>query len=278
MSTGDVVRAVSPVRYAALALSGGGTKGFAMLGAVHALREAGALEGCQVYAGTSVGALIAALLATGADLRLVMDRLLTQACEYEVDLDNLTAHYSLDDGAGLRAMIESHIDPRLTFADLSATLVVCAACVNTKSAVYFSKATHPDMAVALALRMSCSIPLVFACVPWEGRLYVDGMLVDSLPVQAAAGVLTTVGAPTLAVELCGPDSTDVPDFETYLLSLFATCLNRPPPLPEGCGLLRLHVPDRHGLDLQMDPVHARQLWALGTREALAMVNQSSTES
>ena len=54
---------MSPERIETLVLSGGGMKGVASLGAVSALRRAGALRHVKRVVGTSAGALVAAALA-----------------------------------------------------------------------------------------------------------------------------------------------------------------------------------------------------------------------
>ena len=42
--------------------------------------------------------------------------------------------------------------------------------------------TEPDMPIRLALRMSMSIPAFFTAVPYQGRTYIDGGVVDNYPI------------------------------------------------------------------------------------------------
>lgn len=166
-------------------------KGIASLGALVELQRAGWLQGARTFAGTSVGAVLAMLLAVKADLGAVYtDDVLGFEYASAYDLAGLDKTFGLDTGQGLETWIDRLLGGRrLTFADVralyGATLLVCASNLNTRDAVVFGPDTHPDMDVALALRMSCSIPLYFAATTFEGHLYVDGAVTDNFPVGPA---------------------------------------------------------------------------------------------
>jgi predicted acylesterase/phospholipase RssA len=53
--------------------------------------------------------------------------------------------------------------------------------VNTSITEYFSVDTHPDMKVIDAVCMSIAIPFVFSSREYMNRTYVDGGIVESLP-------------------------------------------------------------------------------------------------
>lgn len=175
-------------------------RGIASLGALVELRKAGWLEGARTFAGTSVGAVLATLLATNADLEATFaEHILDFDYASSYDLAGLDKTFGLDTGEGLAAWIDRVLGGRrLTFRDVrnvyGATLLVCATNLNARDSAVFGPDTHPDMDVATALRMSCSIPLYFAAVTYQGELYVDGAITDNIPIgPAGAGGKRVLG-------------------------------------------------------------------------------------
>lgn len=180
-----------PERIETLVVSGGGMKGVASLGAVSALRRAGALKHVQTVVGTSAGALVAAALVTErADLKLLDDFSGTRY-KPDIDLSRLLATFGLDSGRHLEQWIEALLGHRKwTFGQLrdayARRLVVCATNLSQRRPQYFSADTSPDMDVGLALRMSCTVPLYFSAVQHDGQVFVDGAVSDNFPLAWAA--------------------------------------------------------------------------------------------
>lgn len=167
-------------------------RGIAMLGALAELQQAGWLTGIRRFAGTSVGAVLAAVLATHKNLDFIFERhVKTFKYPAAFDLSALDKSFGLDTGDGLRAWIDTVLREPITFQEVQekygSTLLVCATNLNTRASVVFGPETHPTMDVATALRMSCSVPLYFAAKTYEKELYVDGALTDNFPVEIAAG-------------------------------------------------------------------------------------------
>lgn len=180
-----------PERIETLVVSGGGMKGVASLGAVSALRRAGALKHVKTVVGTSAGALVAAALVTDrADLGL-LDDFSASTYKPDIDLGRLLATFGLDSGRHLNAWIEALLGHRRwTFRQLERAfgkrLVVCATNLSQRRPEYFGPDTAPDMDVGLALRMSCTIPLYFAAVHHAGEVFVDGAVSDNFPLAWAS--------------------------------------------------------------------------------------------
>lgn len=180
-----------PERIEALVVSGGGMKGVASLGAVVALKRAGALKNVTTVVGTSAGALVAAALATNRASLKLLDGFAESSYKPDIDLGNLLATFGLDSGRHLDDWIDSLLGGRAyTFREVQDThgmrLVVCATNLTERRPQYFGPDTSPDMDVALALRMSCTIPLYFSAVKHEGKVYVDGAVSDNFPLAWAA--------------------------------------------------------------------------------------------
>lgn len=180
-----------PERVEALVVSGGGMKGVASLGAVVALKRAGALKHVRTVVGTSAGALVAAAVATDRASLKLLSGFADTKYKPDIDLGNLLATFGLDTGRHLDDWIAVLLGNRTyTFRQIKdifgMRLVVCATNLTERRPEYFGPETTPDMDVALALRMSCTIPLYFSAVHHQGKVFVDGAVADNFPLAWAA--------------------------------------------------------------------------------------------
>ena len=174
-----------------LVLSGGGIKGYAMLGSLKKLQDERILCHVGTYIGTSIGALIGASLALGRSAQSTYDMMAQYRYTPNFKFAQLTSTYGLDTGKSLEGLIHLILGSQsYTFERIreihKTTLIVCATNVSKREPVYFGPDTHPDMDVALALKMSCSIPIYFQSVTYEGDVYVDGCISDNFPFEFKA--------------------------------------------------------------------------------------------
>ncbi|MBS1490278.1 MAG: patatin-like phospholipase family protein [Bacteroidetes bacterium] len=156
-----------------LALSGGGARGIAHIGVLKALEEMGV--SISVISGTSAGSIVASLYAYG----LKPDQILEQVTRLSLRKSvkpawSMAGLLNLD---GLRELILKNI-PENNFDALKIALTVVATDIRQGEATYFSSG---DLASAVV--SSCSIPVVFNPVQYNGSVYVDGGLLDNLPVR-----------------------------------------------------------------------------------------------
>ncbi len=186
-----------PYPFTNLVFQGGGVKGIAYAGALGVLEEAGIRAQVTRVAGTSAGAITAALVSLGytaAELTSIM--LALDLTSFEDG--HLEGPVRLIEKFGwyrgkvfldwLRDRVEAKLgSPGATFAQaLAATgvdLRVVATDVSTRTAQVFSATTTPDVAVAEAVRMSMSIPFFFAAVRAGDRVFVDGGAVWNYPIE-----------------------------------------------------------------------------------------------
>lgn len=157
------------------ALGGGGARGLSHIGVLKVLEEHGIYP--DVIAGTSIGALVGALYASGlraADieraLRLDLRRLAMLA-DVTLPLSGLVR------GNRVTAALESVLG-RLTFEDLK----IPFACVAT-DIIRGQEITIRSGPVITAVRASISVPGIFTPVKVRGRYLVDGGLVNMVPVS-----------------------------------------------------------------------------------------------
>jgi NTE family protein len=176
------------VRTAALVLSGGGAKTAAHLGACRALKEAGFEP--TWYVATSMGAVVAAGLASGVGSDELLERM-TNAGPRGIVRDPLTLVAglflrSLLKPAPLRTAIEAMV-PARRFVELTVPLTVTAVDLDTGELVLFGSGAT-DAPLVDALCASCALPLYYPPVLLNGRRFGDGGLRAVVPLEPAAGL------------------------------------------------------------------------------------------
>lgn len=184
----------------AFVLSGGGVLGAVQVGQLDALIEAGVTP--DLVVGTSVGALNGAAIAARPNregiecLRDVWLELATEdifpgnALRRAMHLVRKGDHLYANDG--LRGLI-AHL-PVHSFEQLVAPLSVCAADLDTGREHWFE-----DGPLTAAILASAAIPGVFPPVKIDGHSYVDGGVVNNVPISRAV----ERGATTIYVLTCG---------------------------------------------------------------------------
>jgi NTE family protein len=214
----------------ALALSGGGARGIAHVGALRALEEAGLPV--DAIAGNSMGAVVGSIYATGktsAELEAIV-RSLDWAALFNgrpdrrtlpvVRRDDRYADWLGVDFDWKQARLPAGLVPEHR---VNGFLIRNLAPASYATGGDFEQLPIPFRAVAYdlgsgdrvilakgdlarAVRASMSIPVFFPPVSWEGRKLVDGLVVDNLPTDvaklfgAAVTVAIDIGSPELAAE------------------------------------------------------------------------------
>jgi NTE family protein len=156
-----------------LVLSGGGARGFAHLGVIEALNEAGIFP--DVICGTSAGAIAGVLYADGYSPREIL----------KMTISNSRLHYIRPtvqkDGllqiTGLIRILAKNLRAK-RFEELKIPLFVTATDLNNGRVDYFSSGELLNPVIA-----SASIPVLFKPVVIDGKHYVDGGVLDNLPIK-----------------------------------------------------------------------------------------------
>jgi NTE family protein len=165
---------------------GGGAKAASQLGAQRALAEAGITP--SRYAGTSMGAVIAAMSAAGLSPDEALLRLLGARTEAIVALDRLAmfkgvyARSLLRPGPLRDAIIR--LLPVHRFEDLELPLTVTATDVDSGELTLFGTGGR-DVPLVDALCASCALPVYYPPVVIAGRRYADGGLRSVLPLEVS---------------------------------------------------------------------------------------------
>lgn len=159
----------------ALALGGGAARGWAHIGVLRALDEAGIEVG--MVAGTSIGALVGGCYIAGKlDELEGFARSLTMRRIAGL-LDLTIGGSGLFGGMRLTKRMQEHLED-LTIEGLDRPFVAVAAEINTGHEVWIANGS-----LITALRASYALPGIFEPVRSNQRMLVDGALVNPVPVS-----------------------------------------------------------------------------------------------
>lgn len=156
-----------------LVLSGGGARGFAHLGLIQALNDAGIFP--DIISGTSAGALIGVLYADGYSPKEIL-HLMNHGSRLDF-MRPAMPREGLLQISGIHKILKTHLRAK-TFEELKIPLFVTATDINNGKAVYFSRGELLDPVIA-----SASIPVLFQPVKIDNISYVDGGVLDNLPLR-----------------------------------------------------------------------------------------------
>jgi NTE family protein len=160
-----------------IALSGGGMRGIAHIGVLQALIEHDIYP--SVVSGTSAGSIIGAMYAAGKTPLEMMDFVkkssLFKVLKPGFPFNGLTSH------AYLKEMLAKYIDDD-SFEKLELPLYIVVTNLNSGKEEWIHTGDLLDVVIA-----SCSIPLIFKPVNINGKLYVDGGVMNNLPATPLVG-------------------------------------------------------------------------------------------
>jgi NTE family protein len=174
-----------------LALGGGAARGLAHLGVLTILEREKIPIDC--VAGTSVGSLIGAAFCAGLRSKVL------KKIAYQTGWRNIASLTWPTQGFVSFEKLERWLVALLgdlDFSELDIPLTVVATDIETGEGVFLKEGR-----LAAAVRASCSLPGIVVPVKMNGRLLVDGVVSDNLPV----GAVRAMGADfVIGIDICGP--------------------------------------------------------------------------
>ncbi|TCB69941.1 patatin-like phospholipase family protein [Acinetobacter sp. ANC 4216] len=167
------IKAREPV--VAIALGGGGAKGFAHIGVLKVLESHGIKP--KIVTGTSAGSFVGSIYASGKTPYQLQQIALTLK---ESDIRDLTFNsQGVVQGQKLQNYVNKHIANK-PIEQFPIRFAAVATRLDTGTKAEFIKGNAGQ-----AVRASCSIPNVFVPATIGGKQYVDGGLVSPIPVKTA---------------------------------------------------------------------------------------------
>ena len=172
---------------------GGAIRGVSYIGAIKALEELGISP--TTFAGSSVGSIIAAMLAVGYTAEEMKDIFLKVNFDLFKDISiGLGPIFALSKGEvfleWVRELIEKKfygdkykkgLNRAVTFKDIKNNLVVITTNLSNFECKEFSRFETPDYEIASAVRISCCMPGLMKPIEYNKTLLVDGDLQKSWP-------------------------------------------------------------------------------------------------
>lgn len=187
-----------PVRVAVppklgLALGGGAARGFAHIGVIQVLEEAGLRP--DFVSGTSAGSVVAALYASGksgAQLQQIGESMEEAAI---TDWTLPVFNSGMLRGEALAKYVNQQVGGRL-IENMPTPLGIVATDLYSGEMMLFQRGD-----TGTAVRASSAVPAIFQPVKISGHSYVDGGLVSPVPVRAARRMGAEV---VLAIDISSP--------------------------------------------------------------------------
>ena len=195
-----------------LVLSGGGARGVAHLGLIKVLEELGIQ--ISIMAGSSSGAIAGALYGSGHRPEQIVE-MVRDIKPYRIMRPAVSRSGFLKmESADL--LYRQHIVDD-TFEALSIPLIIAATDLQAGKTVYFS-----DGPLIRPLMASTCIPVVFDPIEVNGRLYIDGGVLNNFPAEALVGQCDTIIG-----SHCNPVDEDFRsgNFKTILERTFLLTIN-----------------------------------------------------
>lgn len=176
-----------------LALGGGAARGFAHVGVIAVLEEAGLRP--QYVVGTSAGSLVAAIYATGKTSAQLQRTALNMEEVAITDWMLPIVGRGMFRGDALGRYVNQLVGGRL-IENMAIPLGIVATDLNSGQAVLFRRGD-----TGTAVRASSAVPAVFVPVKINGHEYVDGGLVSPVPVRFARQMGADI---VIAVDISSP--------------------------------------------------------------------------
>ena len=198
------------VLHLGLALGGGAARGFAHVGVIQVLEEAGIQP--ELVVGTSAGSLVAALYASGktsAQLKRVAETMEeAEITDWMMPILNRGALR----GEALARYVNSQVGGKL-IEQMKLPLGIVATDLHSGDPVLFRRGN-----TGAAVRASSAVPAVFQPVKIGNREYVDGGLVAPVPVKQARDMGANV---VIAVDISSdPEGNPAGDTFQILMQTF----------------------------------------------------------
>ena len=232
-----------------IALGGGGARGFAHLGVLHALYEKDIKP--DAISGVSAGAIAGAFIASGHSPKEAFDIIkqykFTGISELNIPKTGLLS------SAKMKSRLLKKI-PTEKLEDLEIPLVICVSNMLDGKPEYLTEGPLADIVQA-----SASIPVLFSPVELSGKLYSDGGIFDNVPIKPLKKVCEKVIGVSISPIQQIEELTSLIQVTTRMFQLAVNPGTGE--LENQCDLF-IEPPDLCNYDI-MDTKHAQEIFDIG---------------
>ncbi len=184
--------------YRHMVISGGSLKVLSVIGCLKYLSEKNLMDNIITFVGTSGGSILCLMLVCGFDIVEMIDflyhkindeSLLQFKAEECLEIFNT---FGINSGQIIIDVVEAILMKKfnkkdMTFMELGKQtgkdLVVTVSNLTTEKCEFFSMNTKPNMSIVTAIRISCSVPMIFSPVVIDNQIYVDGGIFNNFPIN-----------------------------------------------------------------------------------------------
>lgn len=196
-----------PAPCVALVLGGGGSRALAHLGVLEVLEEEGIP--IDLIVGCSGGAIIGALYADREDAKYLKNLLFRLRKEDLLDVHYFDCHFGPIHGKHLHKFLCNHLNCKL-FENLKIPFIAVATDLFSGELVLFGSGP-----IIPAVQASSAIPGIFRPLRAYGRYFVDGSVLNPVPVEVAK----SFGAQMIIAVDIGEELSDTPICNFFDVSL-----------------------------------------------------------
>lgn len=177
-----------------LVISGGGMKGYLMLGAVKVLFEHDIIKKIKYFYGTSFGGLIITCLNLGWDIDSALKFSINfpLECIINFDIDSLILNYGLVPKVNYETLFKKIIefrnhDPNITFKQLfeitSKELNLITYSLKENKSIVLNHLTTPNLTIWEGLYMTTALPILIPPYEYNNNIYIDGGISENFPIN-----------------------------------------------------------------------------------------------
>lgn len=181
-----------------IVISGGGLHGIMILGALQNAIDQNILilNNIDLFVGTSIGSMIAYFLIIG----LYPTEIVSHLIRHQKELNEMAIKFSMMrlvklEGGIAFSYIQSILEQitlhktgtlftlKSLYDKFNKTLVCTVYNYTTRQVEYVSHENYPDLPCILAIKMSCSLPIIFEKCIYNDNHYIDGGVYDNLSIH-----------------------------------------------------------------------------------------------
>ena len=184
--------------FSSLIIAGGASKCLAAVGCIKYLEEKKQLQFIRNFVGTSAGSILCFFLCLGYTTNEIIVFLMECFDDPSIthldpnEILGLLSNFGINSGGIIVRLLERILYDKKSISDINfidfakmtgKNLVVCVANLSKEREEFFCVDTTPDLSIVTAIRVSCSIPLVFTPISINDDVYVDGGIYNNFPIE-----------------------------------------------------------------------------------------------